>query len=74
MDDLKAFLIKERKADVAENVVRRLLGYGLGRELTYRDRFAVEEIVGKAAEAAYPLQDMIVAICQSEAFRGKTGN
>lgn len=72
MDDLKAFLIKERKADVAENVVRRLLGYGLGRELTYRDRFTVEEIVGKGAKAAYPLQDMIVAICQSEAFRGKT--
>jgi hypothetical protein len=72
MADLKQFLIKERKADVAENVLRRLLTYGLGRELTVRDRFGVEKILSKSKESGYPMQDMIVAICQSAVFRGTT--
>ena len=72
MVDLKQFLIKERKDDVAENVLRRLLTYGLGRELTVRDRFGVEKILSKSKESGYPLQDMIVEICKSAVFRGTT--
>ena len=49
--------------------MRRLLSYGIGRELTYRDRFAVEELLQQAKQNEYKLQDMIVAICQSESFR-----
>jgi hypothetical protein len=74
MADLKKFLLKERANDVAENVLRRLLSYGMGRELTYRDRFEVEKILKKSSENGYPLQDMIVDICQSAAFRGTTEN
>lgn len=72
MADLKQYLIKERKDEVAANVLRRLLAHGLGRELTVRDRFGVEEILKKSRENGYPIQDMIVAICQSAVFRGKT--
>ena len=70
MADLKKFLLKERADDVAENVIRRLLSYGMGRELNYRDRFEVEKILKKSKESGYPWQDMIVDICQSAAFRG----
>jgi hypothetical protein len=70
VEGLKAHLLKDRHEDIAENVLRRLLGYGIGRELSYRDRFAVEELLQRSAATGYKLQDMIVAICQSDLFRG----
>ncbi|MEZ6056799.1 MAG: DUF1592 domain-containing protein [Planctomycetaceae bacterium] len=66
---LKNYLLRERKDDIAENVLRRLLTYGIGRELTYRDRFAVERLLLAAKKQNYRFQDMIVAICQDELFQ-----
>lgn len=74
LDDLKKFLLKERKDHVAENVLRRLLAYGIGRELNFRDRFEVEKILNQSKQSEYNMQDMIVEICRSNAFRGKTEN
>ncbi|MEK6233350.1 MAG: DUF1592 domain-containing protein, partial [Planctomycetales bacterium] len=71
MTELKTHLLKDRQDDVAENMLRRLLGYGLGRKLTWRDRFVVEELLGEARKNNFKLRDMIVSICQSETFRGK---
>ena len=68
MVDLKKYLLKDREDDIAENVIRRLLTYGLGRELTYRDRYAVEELLNRSEATGYALQDMIVSICRSETF------
>lgn len=69
MRELKRYLLEERKDDIVENVIRRLLQYGLGRELTYRDRFAIEELAKSSARNDNKLRDIIVAICQSEIFR-----
>ncbi|MGB1131315.1 MAG: DUF1585 domain-containing protein, partial [Haloferula sp.] len=69
MQDLKDYLLKDRVDDIAENVVRRLLTYGLGRALSYRDRYAVEELVKKSKGTDYALGDMIVSICLSDTFR-----
>jgi hypothetical protein len=68
MEDLKAYLLKDRKDEVAGNVLRRFLTYGLGRSLTVHDRFVVEELLGQAIKDGYRLQDMIVSICKSPAF------
>ncbi len=70
MRELKEYLLEFRKDEIAENVLRRLLSYGIGRELTWRDRFAVEELVTQTKKSNYNLQDMIVSICQSKTFRG----
>ena len=69
MQDLKDYLIKDRVDDIAENVVRRLLTYGLGRALSYRDRYAVEELVKKSKDTDHALGDMIVSVCLSDKFR-----
>jgi hypothetical protein len=69
MQDLKDYLLKERVNDIAENVIRRLLTYSLGRALTYRDRYAVEELVKKAKGSDYALGNMIVSVCLSDTFR-----
>ena len=72
VQELKAHLLKDRQKDIVENVIRRLLTYGLGRELTYRDRFAVERLLEQANHNNHRLRDLIVSICQSETFRGAT--
>ena len=69
MDELKAYLLKERKGDITRNVLRRLYAYGLGRELTWRDRFAVEEMLAAVGKGGYGMRDMIEAICRHESFR-----
>lgn len=72
MRELKAYLLKNRKDTIAENVIRRLLTYSVGRELTYRDRFAVEALFDQAKGNDFKMRDIIVSICQSDVFRDAT--
>ena len=69
MKDLKEYLLKDRKEEIAENVIRRLLTYGIGRSLTYHDRYAVEELLKQSKQSEHQLQDMILSVCRSELFR-----
>ena len=68
MRELKKYLLKDRKDEIVENVIRRLMTYGIGRELTYRDRFEVKKLLTSAKEKGYKLQDMIVSVCLSPVF------
>ena len=68
MRELKNYLLKDRKDEIVENVIRRLMRYGIGRELTYRDRFEVQKLLTLAEEDEYKLQEMIVSICLSPTF------
>lgn len=70
LEELKAYLLVERRDDIAENVLRRLLSYGIGRELNWRDRYAVNELLNQANRKDFRWQDMIVLVCQSEIFQG----
>ena len=69
IDELKRFLLKHRRDDIAENVMRRLMGYGIGRELDWTDRYVVKELMAKSRRQDHRLRDMLVLICQSPAFR-----
>ncbi len=71
MEELKAYLLKERKDDIATNMLKRFLSYGIGRSLTYRDQSDIMELCKLAKKSDYRFQDMIVEICQSEIFRGR---
>jgi mono/diheme cytochrome c family protein len=71
MEELKAYLLKERKDDIAANVTKRLLSYAIGRGLNYRDQSAVAELCDQTMKNHYRFQDVIAAICQSETFRGR---
>lgn len=68
MRELKDYLLEYRSDDIAKNVIRRLISYGIGRELTYRDRFAVADQFEKAKANGFKLRDVVVAICQSDLF------
>jgi len=69
MKDLKNYLLKDRKEEVAQNVIRRLITYGIGRSLTYHDRYAVEDLLKQSKQNDHRFQDMILTICRSEIFR-----
>jgi mono/diheme cytochrome c family protein len=70
MKNLKTYLLKDRQDEIAQNVIRRLMTYGIARELTYRDRFEVEELLEEAGANDYKFKDMIISICQSGTFSG----
>ena len=70
--ELKAYLLKERKDDVVKNVIQRLVTYGVGRHLTYRDRFAVEALFDEAERNDFKMRDIIVSICKSDVFKDST--
>ena len=74
MRELKAYLLNDRKDTIAENVLRRLLTYSVGRGLTYRDRFAVEALFDQAEGNGFKMRDIIVSICQSDVFRDASPN
>ena len=74
MADLKAYLQKDRRDEIAENLLRRLLSYSFGRDLTPRDRFAVDAMLHESATHEHRLLDMIVTICQSSLLRGVERN
>ncbi|MDG2223967.1 MAG: DUF1592 domain-containing protein [Rubripirellula sp.] len=69
--ELKDYLLHNRKDEIAENVIRRLLGYAIGRELTWRDRLAVAKLIESGKQRDYKFQDLIILICNSKTFRGE---
>ena len=71
MKDLKKHLIKDRKDVIAKNMIKNLMTYGIGRELTFRDRYKIEELYKKLKDNNFKLQDMIIKICQSKTFLGE---
>ena len=69
MKDLKKYLLKDRDDEIAENVIRRLLTYGMGRSLTYHDRYTVEKLLEQSEKNDHGFQDMIITVCTSELFQ-----
>ena len=69
LDDLRRHLLNNRTNEIAENLVRRILSYALGRELDWQDRFEVKQMLNQLQKDGFRLRDMIVLICQSKTFQ-----
>ena len=69
MKELKVYILENKVDDVANNVARRLLTYGLGRKLDFKDRPAIDALLAESEKNQYKLRDMLTAICTSELFR-----
>lgn len=50
----------------------KLMTYALGRGLTYRDRFALRQIVSDASESNFQLSQIVLSIVNSKPFRMRT--
>lgn len=71
MPELKDYLLRVRIDDIGKNLLHKLLGYSVGRELTYRDKIEAAELLDMVKGDGYRIQDMILVICQSKMFRNE---
>ena len=68
LQGLKDHLIKHEKDRFARALVSRLLAYALGRSLELDDRETVDSLAKTFERSGYQLDELIVAITQSEPF------
>lgn len=68
---LKSYLLKEKKNEIAENLVRRLLSYGLGRSLEFTDEDTVKKLSEKFKANNFKLASLVEEIILTETFRSK---
>ena len=71
LSDLKAYILKNKKDEFAENIVRRLLSYGLGRSLEFHDAPVVKELTHKFKASDYKMGTLIENIVLSDLFQMK---
>jgi hypothetical protein len=72
VDELKKVLL-ERKEEFYRSLATKVLTYGLGRGVEYRDRPALEEITRATSEGGGRFSAMILAIVKSDPFGRRRG-
>jgi hypothetical protein len=65
--ELKALLMA-RKDLFTKMLAEKLLIYGTGRAMTFRDRVAIDAIAAEVARKGYGLRDLVMAVADSEPF------
>ncbi len=68
--ELKRYLY-EHPGPFVECLATKLMTYATGRELSFREKHEINEILHQQASSDYPLKDLIMALIQSEVFRVK---
>lgn len=68
---LKLFLKTERREWFARAMVKRILGYALGRSLDLGDHQTVEQLAKQFAAEDFQLRKLILALTETEAFQTK---
>ena len=72
-EDLKRALV-DRRDEFARCLTEKLLTYGLGREVEYYDRCAVDGIVESLSTKDYNFSRLVLGVVQSTPFRMKRGS
>ncbi len=71
MDDLKGYLMEERKEQFARALVTKLLTYALGRSLELTDEEAVDKLTEDLISHDYQLHRLVQEVVASDAFLTK---
>lgn len=66
--ELSHVLGESEKESFARTVAQRLLGFALGRELTLRDRCAIDEIVANTKQQDFRIVDMMIQVARCRPF------
>ncbi|MEM7394383.1 MAG: DUF1588 domain-containing protein, partial [Verrucomicrobiota bacterium] len=69
--ELKDYLLKKEQDRFLRAFVSRLLTYALGRNLEIIDEETVDQLVAEFARSDYQIDELLVAVTQSKAFRTK---
>lgn len=71
LDDLKSYILTEKKPQFRKAIVRKVMAYGLGRYLEFSDRSTVDSICKSVQENEDSFQTLIEQIILSEPFSTK---
>lgn len=71
LDDLKQYILTERRDQFRRAVVRKVMAYALGRYLEFSDRAAVDAVCESAKDNKESFQTIIEQIVLSEPFSTK---
>ena len=71
LEDLKAYVLKHKKNEFAENIVRRVLAYALGRSLEFSDDQTVQALTKQFRANDYKLASLVEEIVLCDLFRTK---
>jgi uncharacterized protein DUF1592/uncharacterized protein DUF1588/uncharacterized protein DUF1587/uncharacterized protein DUF1585/uncharacterized protein DUF1595/predicted xylan-binding protein with Ca-dependent carbohydrate-binding module/cytochrome c len=71
--DLKAVLLKRKRADFVRCLAEKMLTYALGRGLEYYDKCAVDEITTRLAKNRYRFSTLTLEIAKSTPFQMRRG-
>ncbi len=67
-DQLKAYLLEERKDDFARALVVKIAAYALGRSIEFTDEPIIDRLTAQFADNDYRLDFLITSIVSSELF------
>lgn len=67
---LKQYLL-DRPEQFTHCLAEKLMIYALGRRISFTDRDDIDSIVNEVSASGYGLQDLVLAIIESEPFRAK---
>ncbi len=67
--ELQSFLYENKIQAINRSLTQKLLIYGLGRGLTYKDRIAVDEIISVEKQGKIKLADLIFNVIASKPFQ-----
>ena len=71
LDALKTYILEHKKEQFGENLVRKLMGYALGRHLDFTDRENVENLTAQFIKNNYKPRELITNIVLSDFFLTK---
>lgn len=66
--EIKRYLLKQQKDQVVLSVIKHLYAYALGKEVSFHDEDALQQILEITKENDYQMQALIKAIVNSPAF------
>ena len=67
--ELQNFLRLNKSQAIKRCLAQKLLIYGLGRGLTYKDRLAIDEIIDHGEQESVKLADLVFNVIQSRPFQ-----
>ena len=67
--ELQNFLKENKEQAISRCLTQKLFVYGLGRGLTFKDRVAVDEVIGTGKKEKPKLADLIFKVIQSKPFQ-----
>jgi len=71
LDDLKQYILTDKKTQFRRALVRKVMGYALGRYLEFSDRASVDVICKTLEQKHDRLQTLVEQVALSEPFRTK---